>query len=93
MAVGLAETGGGQALNLLSENDLRTLQTAIDSGLEIEMTRKLQEIMVSARTIRVGPPWPSWVHTILQVRRSEGNIFVMQNLTSVNELRHRWKEW
>lgn len=80
-------------MNLLSENDLRALQTAIDSRLEISMSRRMGSISITARTVRVKPPWPSWVHTILQIRREHGNVTVMQNFVSVAELRSLWKEW
>lgn len=80
-------------MNLLSENDLRALQTAIDSRLEISMSRRLGNISISARTIRVKPPWPSWVHTVLQIRRECGNITAMQNFVSIDELRGLWQEW
>lgn len=80
-------------MNLLSENDLRTLQTALDSRLEIEMTRRLNNVTVSARTVRVrGGAWPVWVRTILQVRRETGHIVTLQNFASLEEFRSFWKE-
>lgn len=79
-------------MNLLSDNDLKTLQTALDSKLEITMTRTLGEITVTARTCRVGPPWPEWVHTILQVRRTEGHIVQLQNFASIEDFKRLWKE-
>lgn len=74
-------------MNLLSDNDLRTIQTALDARLEIEMVRTLGPVSVSVRTLRVGHPWPVWVHTIAQVRKENGHIMSVQNFTSVEEMR------
>lgn len=79
-------------MKLLSENDLSTIQTALDAGLEIEMTRTLGPVSVSVRTLRVGPPWPAWVHTILQARRESGHIVEIQNFPSVAAFKAAWEE-
>lgn len=79
-------------LKLLSENDLATIQTALDAGLEIEMTRTMGQVSVSVRTLRVGPPWPEWVHTIMQARRESGHIVEIQNFPSVAAFKEAWEE-
>lgn len=78
-------------MNLLSEKDLRTLEAALDTGMETDMTRSLGDITVTARTRHVKPPW--LVHTILQVRIECGNVTALQNFVSVEEMRRLWKEW
>lgn len=51
------------------------------------MVRTLGPRSVYVRTLRVGPPWPAWVHTIAQVRQEDGHIMSIQNFTSVEEMR------
>ena len=78
-------------MNLLSTNDLLALQTALDAGLEISMTRTMGDSAVKVRTLRVGYPWPEWVHTIMQVRKEERHIVQLQNFTSVRQFREMWR--
>ena len=52
---------------LLSENDLATIQTALDSRLEIEMTRSLGDFRLKVSTSRAPPVW----HPFLMLARLE----------------------
>ena len=52
---------------LLSDNDLATIQTALDSRLEIEMTRSLGDLRIKVSTSRASPVW----HPFLMLARLE----------------------
>lgn len=52
---------------LLSDNDLATIQTALDSRLEIEMTRSLGDLRIKVSTSRAPPVW----HPFLMLARLE----------------------
>ena len=77
-------------MHLLSENDLKELRTALAECREVELTRSLHGVTITARTSRAGPPWP--VPIILQVRREAGRLTSMQNFVSVDKFVEMWKE-
>lgn len=77
-------------MHLLSENDLKELRTALAECREVELTRSLHGVTITARTSRAGPPWP--VPIILQVRREARHIVSMQNFVSVDRFVEMWKE-
>ena len=52
---------------LLSDNDLAAIQTALDAGLEIEMTRSLGDLRIKVSTSRAPPVW----HPFLMLARLE----------------------
>lgn len=52
---------------LLSDNDLATIQTALDTMLETKMTRSLGDIRITVSTSRAPPVW----HPFLMLARLE----------------------
>ena len=78
-------------MNLLSANDFDALGNAMRKQEEISMWRSLGDLIVRARTIHVGSPWP--VSMILQVQMERGNLTVMQNFASVMDAKERMDSW
>ena len=66
---------------LLSDNDLDTIQTALDGGLVIEMTRSL-----GALRIRVTTDWAPWT-MLARVDVWDGHIYSTQWCVSSEEVR------
>lgn len=71
---------------LLSENDLATIQTALDARLETEMTRFLGDLRITVSTSRAPPVW----HPFLMLARLEiwdGHIYSTKWCVSSEEVR------
>ena len=68
-----------------------TLHNAICGNQETSLTRRMGDVLIEARTIKVKPPW--LVSMILQVHRECGNVTAMQNFVSVDEMKSLWREW
>lgn len=71
--------------NLLSENDLASIQTALDSALEIAMERTLDKLHIRVTVSQAPPVW----HPFIMLARLEiwhGHIYTTQYFTSAEEL-------
>ena len=68
---------------LLSKNDLSAIQTALDSKLEIEMTRTLQ---INIRTSRAPPAWLPWT-MLARVEMYDGHLYSTQWCVTSEEVR------
>ena len=71
---------------LLSENDLATIQTALDSRLEIEMTRSLGDFRLKVSTSRAPPVWHPWI-MLARVEIWTGHTYSTQWCVSCEEVR------
>lgn len=76
---------------LLSDNDLATIQTALDAKLETGMTRSLGDLRITVSTSRAPPVW----HPFLMLARLEiwdGHIYSTKWCVSAEEVQQfAWK--
>ena len=70
---------------LLSDNDLAAIQTALDSRLEIEMTRSLGDLRLKVSTSRAPPVWRPWI-MLARVEIWTGNTYSTQWWVSCEEV-------
>ena len=78
-------------MNLLSANDFDALSNAMRRHEEISLWRSLGKVIVRARTIQVGAPWP--VDTILQIQMERGNITWIQNFVNTADAKKHMESW
>jgi len=78
-------------VNLLSTNDFDALSNAMRKHEEISMWRSLKDVIVRARTIRVGSPWS--VDMILQIQMERGNIAWTQNFMNARDAKESMDRW
>lgn len=78
-------------MNLLSANDFDALGNAMRKHEEVSMWRSLGDVIVRARTLKVGSPWP--VSMILQVEMEKGSIVWIQNFSSVIDAKESMDRW
>ena len=71
---------------LLSDNNLATIQTALDSRLEIEMTRSLGDLRLKVSTSRAPPVWRPWI-MLARVEIWTGHTYSTQWCVSCEEVR------
>ena len=71
---------------LLSDNDLAAIQTALDGGLEIEMTRTLGALRITVTTSRATAVWDPW-RWLARVEIWDGHVYSTQWCTSAEEVR------
>ena len=77
----------GEAMGLLlSDNDLAAIQTALDGGLEIEMTRTLGVLRITVTTARVPDVWYPW-RWLARVEIWDGHLYSTQWCVSSQEVR------
>lgn len=74
-------------VNLLSENDWKTLSAALRRMDEITLTRTLGDEKITAQTRPAGHPWT--VAAIVQIRYENRYLVWVQNFESVEEARRR----
>ena len=70
---------------LLSNNDLNTIQAALDTGMETVMTRTLGDFRITVSTSRAPPVW----HPFLMLARLEiwdGHIYSTKWCVSAEEV-------
>lgn len=70
---------------LLSDNDLAAIQTALDGGLEIEMTRSLGELRITVTTARAPDVWYPW-RWLARVEIWDGHLYSTQWCVSSQEV-------
>ena len=80
-------------MNLLSEKDLQILQAALDSLQEIELQRRLGEVLLVAKTSPSDRAWPDHVKMLLQICRIDGHVTYRQNFINVQQLLQYWPEY
>lgn len=78
-------------MNLLSANDFDALSNAMRKNEEVSMWRSLKDVIVRARTIRVGSPWS--VDMILQIQMERGNIAWTQNFMNARDAKESMDRW
>lgn len=71
---------------LLSDNDLDTIQTALDGRLEMEMTRTLGVLRITITTARAPAVWHPYI-MLARVEIWDGHVYSTQWCTSAEEVR------
>lgn len=71
---------------LLSDNDLVSIQTALDVGLEIEMTRTLGVLRITVTTARAPDVWYPW-RWLARVEIWDGHLYSTQWCVSSEEVK------
>ena len=72
-------------MNLLTDNDFRALQTALQRMDELTLTRSLGDWEITAGVVPVRHPWP--VAMAVQVRCSKERVEWVQTFESVEQAR------
>lgn len=72
-------------MNLLTDNDFRTLQTALQRMDELTLTRTLGDTEIIASVIPVGRAWT--VAMAVQIRYKRGRVEWVQTFESVEQAR------
>ena len=75
-------------INLLTENDFKAIQAALDDGRPLTLTREFGTVRISVEVQETGKSAKVWnVPYIIQFRKMDRNIFSIQNFKSVEEMR------
>ena len=75
-------------INLLTENDFKAIQAALDDGRPFTLTRELWAVRIAVEVQETGKSAKVWnVPYIIQFRKMDRNIFSIQNFKSVEEMR------
>lgn len=77
-------------VRLLSDNDLKYLHKALETGAIVTLERQYKGYEIIAKTRAVGYPW--MVDTIIQLRETYGNMITLQSFAGVEQLR-KCKGW
>ena len=71
--------------NLLTDNDLHALQTALRRMEHLTLTRTLESLELTVSVLPVGKAWP--VAMAVQVRKKTGRVEWVQTFESVEQAR------
>ena len=74
--------------NLLTDNDLRALQTALRRMEHLTLTRTLGSLEMTVSVLPVGKVWP--VAMAVQVRKKTGRVEWVQTFESLEAARKAW---
>ena len=75
-------------INLLTENDFKAIQAALDDGRQFTLTREFGTVRIDVEVQEAGKSAKVWnVPYIIQFRKMDRNIFSIQNFKSVEEMR------
>ena len=76
---------------LISENDYKALQNAVEAHREMALVRVLGSYKLS---VEVTPAPPVWgISMLVQVREQNGSGYAVKNCASVEELRDYMSKW
>ena len=77
--------------SLISENDYKALQNAVEAHREMTFARVLGSYKLS---VAVTPAPPVWgIQMLVQVREQNGSNYAVKNCASVAELRDYMSKW
>ena len=74
--------------NLLTDNDLRALQTALRRMEHLTLTRTLESLEMTVSVLPVGKAWP--VAMAVQVRQKIGRVEWVQTFESLEAAGKAW---
>ena len=77
--------------SLISENDYKALQNAVEAHREMTLVRVLGSYKL---TVAVTPATPAWgIPMLVQAREQNGSNYAAKNCASVAELRDYLSKW
>ena len=77
--------------SLISENDYKALQNAVEAHREMTLVRVLGSYKL---TVAVTPATPAWgIPMLVQVLEQNGSGYAVKNCASVAELRDYLSKW
>ena len=77
--------------SLISENDCKALQSAVEAHREMTLVRVLGSYKLA---VAVTPATPAWgISMLVQVREQNGSNYAVKNCASVEELRDYLSKW
>ena len=77
--------------SLISENDYKALQNAVEAHREMALVRVLGSYKL---TVAVTPATPAWgIPMLVQVLEQNGSDYAVKNCASVAELRDYLSKW
>ena len=75
-------------INLLTENDFKAIQAALDDGRPFTLARELGAVRIAVDVQETGKYAKVWnVPYIIQFRKMDSSIFSIQNFQSAEEMR------
>ena len=74
-----------EQIRLISENDYKAIQNAVEAHREMALVRVLGSYKLSAEVTPAPPVWG--IPMLIQVRQWYGNIYSIKNCASVEEMR------
>ena len=74
--------------NLLTDNDLHALQTALRRMEHLTLTRTLESLELTVSVLPVGKAWP--VAMAVQVRKKTGRVECVQTFESLEAAGKAW---
>ena len=77
--------------SLISENDYKAIQNAVEAHREMALVRVLGSYK---RSVAVTPATPAWgIPMLVQAREQNGSNYAVKNCASVEEVRDYLSKW
>ena len=77
--------------SLISENDYKALQNAVEAHREMTLVRVLGDYKIAVEVTTAPSVWG--IQMLLQVREQNGSNYAVKNCASVAELRDYLSKW
>ena len=78
-------SSGRRTISLISENDYRAIQNAIDAQRERTLTRTLGDYKIAVEVTTAPKVWG--IPMLIQVKQWNRNVYSIKNCASVEEMR------
>lgn len=78
-------SNGRRTISLISENDYKAIQDALEAKRELTLTRTLRDYKINAEVTTAPNVWG--IPMLIQVKQWHGNIYSIKNCASVEEMR------
>ena len=78
-------SNGRRAISLISENDYKAIQDALEANREITLVRVLGDYKISAEVTTAPNVWG--IPMLIQVKQWHRNIYRVKNCATVAEMR------
>ena len=78
-------SNGRKTTSLISENDYKAIQNALESLSEYTLVRILGDYKIAVEVTTAPNVWG--IPMLIQVEQWQGNIYIVKNCASVDEMR------
>ena len=78
-------SNGRRTISLISENDYKAIQDALEAKRELTLTRTLGDYKINAELTTAPKVWG--IPMLIQVKQWHGNIYSIKNCATVEEMR------